>query len=96
MKIIIYGPVSESRDSMLDLVSASAAQLECEKEISVSEDMQKMKELGVADSPVLTVDGKPVLSGQGHTLQAIRDALTHFLPKDNQEKCNKCAHCHHH
>lgn len=47
-------------------------------------DVTKMIEMGVMTSPVLAVNGKPVLTGGGHGEADIKNALEKNLPSNDQ------------
>lgn len=50
-------------------------------------DVTKMIEMGVMQSPVLAVNGKPVLTGGGHGEAEIENVLKNILPCDDQPSC---------
>ncbi len=57
-------------------------------------DVTKMIEMGVMQSPVLAVNGKPVLQGGGHSEAEIKDALENRMP-ESDESCGSCCSCGH-
>jgi len=56
-------------------------------------DVAKMIEMGVMASPVLAVNGKPVLIGGGHGEADIKNALEKNITKNGNEGGCCCGNC---
>ncbi|MFH0892232.1 MAG: thioredoxin family protein [Candidatus Falkowbacteria bacterium] len=54
-------------------------------------DVTKMIEMGVMQSPVLAVNGKPVLTGGGHGEEEIKNAIGKNLSSNNQPSGGCCS-----
>lgn len=67
-------------------------ELELDSEVEYITDVSRMIEMGVMTSPVLAVDGKPVLTGSGHSDEDIKNALTN-KSSDNACNCSNCGGC---
>lgn len=55
-------------------------------------DVTKIIEMGVMQSPVLAVNGKPLLLGGGHSEAEIKDALENNLEESKQSSCGCCSY----
>ncbi|HAM88478.1 MAG: Redox-active disulfide protein 2 [Candidatus Falkowbacteria bacterium GW2011_GWC2_38_22] len=55
-----------------------AAELKIDTEVEYITDVTKMIEMGVMTSPVLAINGKPVLTGGGHGEDDVRDVLSKY------------------
>ena len=72
-----------------------AKELKIDAEVEYETDVSKMIEMGVMTSPVLAIDGKPVLSGGGKSEEEIKRAI-----QDNSKEekpaaggCSCCGGC---
>ncbi|OGF26926.1 hypothetical protein A2331_04055 [Candidatus Falkowbacteria bacterium RIFOXYB2_FULL_34_18] len=71
------------------------AELGVDLKVEYVTDVTKMIEMGVMTSPVLAVDGKPVLTDSGKTEEDIKNALQNNLPQDNPSMggCSRGGNC---
>ena len=60
-------------------------------EVEYITDVSKMIEMGVMTSPVLVVNGKPVLTGGGKSESEIKQALQNNFKEEN--KSSNCCSC---
>lgn len=66
------------------------------KEIPVEyiTDVQRIVEMGVMSSPVLTIDGKPVLVGELPSVEKIEGLISEYIAKDkNNNDDEGCCGC---
>lgn len=63
MKIEVLGAGCPSCQKMFDLVKSVVQELGLSVEVQYESDVQKIVALGLMQSPVLVIDGQPVLVG---------------------------------
>jgi small redox-active disulfide protein 2 len=63
MKIQVLGSGCPTCKRLYELTKAAAAEVGIKTEVEYITDIQKIIEMGVMRSPVLAIDGKPVLVG---------------------------------
>jgi small redox-active disulfide protein 2 len=74
MKIQVFGSGCATCKNLYELTKTAVAELGIKTEVEYSTDISKIIEMGVMQSPVLVVDGKPVMIGIGN-LEKIKRAL---------------------
>jgi len=78
MKIQVLGSGCPTCHKLHELVTKAAKELGLEDEVDYlygSEGVQKIIEMGVMSSPVLAVDGKPVLTGFIDDVEKIKSLI---------------------
>jgi len=75
MKIQVLGSGCPNCKKLFDLTKQAAAELNLPVEVEYITDISKIIELGVMSSPVLAVDGKPVLVGEVPGIEKIKEVL---------------------
>lgn len=99
MKIQVLGSGCPTCKNLFETTKKIVEELKLEAEVEYITDVSKMIEMGVMESPVLAIDGKPVLSGGSIDENAIKEALQKDTDnKDNSsssddESGHHCAHC---
>ena len=63
MKIQVLGSGFPSCKRLYEMTKKAAQELDLKTEVEYVTDIQKIIELGLMSSPVLVIDGKPVLVG---------------------------------
>ncbi|MCK4799724.1 TM0996/MTH895 family glutaredoxin-like protein [Candidatus Parcubacteria bacterium] len=99
-KIQVLGSGCPTCKKLLETVKRIVSELSIDAEVEYITDIAKMIEMGVMTSPVLAVDGSPVLTGRGHSDDEIKTELLQAL-SDNKEKngsndtscCDRCCGC---
>jgi len=81
MKIQVIGSGCPTCKNLFELTKKAVAELGIEAEVEYSTDVSKIIEMGVMQSPVLAIDGKPAMLGSG-SLEKIKAVL-----KNSQEGC---------
>lgn len=74
MKIKVLGSGCPTCKNLYELAKTAVKELEIEAEVEYSTDISKIIELGVMQSPVLTIDGKIAMLGSGN-LNKIKEII---------------------
>ncbi len=75
MKIQVLGSGCPTCKKLLETTKKVARELNIDAEIEYVTDVTKMIAMGVMTSPVLAIDGQPVLSGGSKSEEEIKEAL---------------------
>jgi len=86
MSIEVIGSGCAKCKKLHELTKAAAAELGLQTEIVYSTAIEKIVTMGVMSSPVLTVNGKPVLVGSVPDVQIIKKILAEHTEQDTGEK----------
>ncbi len=73
--IQVLGSGCPTCKKLLEATKKIAKELDIDTKIEYNTDVSKMVEMGVMTSPVLAIDGKPVLTGGGISESDIKQAL---------------------
>lgn len=82
--IQVLGSGCTTCKKLFEATKKVAGQLGIDVEVEYITDMSKLLEMGVMTSPILAVNGKPVLNGGGKTEDDIREVLQ---AKNLEEDC---------
>jgi len=82
--IQVLGSGCPTCKQLLETVKKVAEDLKINTEVEYITDISKMIEMGVMTSPVLAVNGQPVLTGGGHNEADIKNALEKNFITDNK------------
>ena len=74
MKIQVLGSGCPTCKNLFELTKKAVGELKIEADVEYSTDVSKIIEMGIIQSPVLVVDGKPVMVGSGN-LDKIKSVL---------------------
>lgn len=74
MKIQVLGSGCPTCKNLFELTKTAVAELGIETIVEYSTDVSKIIEMGVMQSPVLAVNGKPVMIGSGN-IEKIKEAI---------------------
>jgi len=96
-KIQVLGSGCPTCKKLLETVKKIVSELNIDAEVEYITDIAKMIEMGVMASPALAVNGRPILTGGGHSDDEIKTELLQAL-SDNKEKnsgndascCDRC------
>jgi len=77
MKIQVLGSGCPTCKNLFELTKKAAEELGIKTEVGYSTDVSKIIEMGVMQSPVLAIDGKPVMVGSGN-LDKIKEVIQKF------------------
>jgi len=75
MKIQVLGSGCPTCKKLFELTKQAVAELKLEIEVEYITDIQKIVEIGVMSSPVLAVNGKPVLAGSLPDIEKIKKLI---------------------
>ena len=76
MKIQVLGSGCPTCNKLHEIVQKAAKELNLSDEVEYSTDVSKIIEMGIMSSPVLAVDGKPVMVGFSPDIEKIKAAIT--------------------
>ena len=79
MQIQVLGAGCASCKKLHELASEIVKELKLDVEVDYITDVSKIVELGIMQSPVLTVNGKPVMIGFVPNKEKIHDAIVSAL-----------------
>lgn len=74
MKIQVLGSGCSTCKNLYELTKAAVRELGIEAEVKYVDDISKIIELGVMQSPVMTIDGKIAMLGSG-SLEKIKEVI---------------------
>lgn len=75
MKIQVFGSGCSTCKNLYELVKKAVLELDIEEEVDYITDIQKMLNLGVMSSPVLAINGKPVMVGFVPNIEKIKKII---------------------
>jgi len=81
MEIQVLGSGCPTCKKLYELTKRAVQELGIKEEVEYTTDISKIVEMGVMSSPVLAVDGKPVLTGFVDDVEKIKSLI-----KKSQEK----------
>lgn len=90
VKIQVFGSGCASCKKLFELTKKAVAEIKLDVEVEYITDIQKIIELGVMSSPVLAIDGKPVLVGEVPNIEKIKEIIiskTTGLKSENGQVC---------
>ena len=83
--IQVLGSGCPTCKQLFEATKKVAQELNVDTEIEYITDVSKMIEMGVMTSPVLVVNGKPVLSGRGKSEADIKKVLQNNFNEENKD-----------
>jgi len=89
MKIQVLGSGCPTCKKLYELTSKAVEELKIDVEIEYITDTQKIIELGVMSSPVLSIDGKSVIAGSVPSIEKIKEAILGSNTQD--DSCSNCS-----
>lgn len=94
MIIQILGSGCPTCKKLFELTQQAVKELKLNEKVEYTTDVSKIIEMGVMSSPVLAIDGKPVLVGFLPDVKKIKKAITsNSITNDQQEKCSCSGNC---
>ena len=79
MQIQVLGSGCPSCKKLFELTKKAVEELALKTEVEYITDIQKIVELGVMSSPVLAVNGKPILIGFVPNTEKIKKVIKKFI-----------------
>jgi len=90
MKIQVLGSGCPTCKTLYELTKTAVKELGVDAEVEYSTDITKIIELGVMESPVMTINGKITLLGSG-SLEKIKEVITKSKDTVSSEKKSECS-----
>lgn len=78
MKIQVLGSGCPTCKNLFELTKKAVSQLGIDSTVEYSTDVSEIIEMGVMQSPVLAIDGKPAMLGSGN-LEKVKETLKKFI-----------------
>ena len=79
MKIQVLGSGCPTCKKLFELTKKAVEELELKTEVEYITDIQKIIEMGVMSSPVLAINGKPILAGFVPDIEKIKEAIKKLI-----------------
>ena len=95
MKIQVIGSGCPTCKTLYELTQTAVKELGVDAQVEYSTDISKIIELGVMESPVMTINGKIALLGSG-SLEKIKEIITKgkdTAPAEKKSACNCGGKC---
>ena len=92
MKIQVLGSGCPNCKALYELTKTAVAELGIKAEVEYSTDISKIIEMGVMQSPVLAIDGKPAMVGSGN-LDKIKKIIAEGSNSDETKVTEKKSNC---
>jgi small redox-active disulfide protein 2 len=93
MKIQVLGSGCPSCHKLFETTKQAVKDLNIKEEVEYITDIQKILELGVMESPVLAIDGKPVLAGSVPSVESVKDIIKQTISKETTSGCDCGGNC---
>lgn len=90
-KIQVLGSGCPSCKKLFELTKQAVQELSINTEVEYVTDIQKIIEMGVMQSPVLAINGKPVMTGSTSDIERIKQLITNEPDKSATEKKSSCG-----
>lgn len=94
MKIQVLGSGCPTCRKLYELTQEAVNQLKVDEKVEYVTDVSKIVEMGVMSSPVLAVDGKPIMVGFVPHVGVIKDAIKQTMD-DKRGDCCVSPECEH-
>ena len=92
MKIQVLGSGCPTCKQLFEATKKVVSDLGLQTEVKYITDVAKMVEMGVMTSPVLAIDGKPVLTGGGKSEEDVKEALCgEIKTSEDKNETGGCA-----
>jgi small redox-active disulfide protein 2 len=79
MKIQVLGSGCPTCEKLFELTKKAVLELGLKTEVEYITDIQKIVEMGVMSSPVLAINGKPILAGFVPDIEKIKETIKKFI-----------------
>jgi len=79
MQIQVLGSGCPTCKKLFELTKQAVKELGLEIEVEYITDIQKIVEMGVMSSPVLAINGEPVLTGFVPNIEKIKEVIKKFI-----------------
>ena len=89
--IQVLGSGCPTCKKLFELTQKAVAELDLKIEVQYVTDIQKIIELGVMSSPVLTINGKVALAGQLPGLDKVKEIISSCNQENASQSTNECS-----
>lgn len=89
--IQVLGSGCPTCKKLFELVKEAVGQLHLDIEVEYISDIQKIIELGVMSSPVLTINGQVILTGQLPSLERVKEIISTSGQENNSQSISGCS-----
>jgi len=79
MKIQVLGSGCPTCKKLFELTKQAVEELDLKTEVEYITDIQKIVEMGVMSSPVLSINGKPAITGFLPDIEKIKETIKKFI-----------------
>jgi len=79
LKIQVLGSGCPTCKKLFELTKQAVEELGLKIEVEYITDIQRIVEMGVMSSPVLSIDGKPAITGFLPNIEKIKDTIKKFI-----------------
>jgi small redox-active disulfide protein 2 len=79
ISIQVLGSGCPTCKKLFELTKQAVNELELKIEVEYITDIQKIIEMGVMSSPVLAINGQPILAGSVPNMEKIKEAIKKFV-----------------
>jgi len=91
IKIQVLGPGCASCKKLFELTKQAVHEMGLKTEVEYVTDIQKIIEMGVMQSPILAINGKPVLTGAVSDIEKIKNALIVKKVSEGDDNKSGCS-----
>ena len=91
IKIQVLGPGCASCKKLFELTKQAVQEMGLKTEVEYVTDIQKIIEMGVMQSPILAINGKPVLTGAVSDIEKIKNALIVKKVSEGDDNKSGCS-----
>lgn len=88
IKIQVLGSGCPSCKRLFELTKQAVQEMELKIEVEYITDIQKIVEMGVMQSPVLSINGKPVMTGSTSDIKRIKDLISQSNQADQADQAD--------
>ena len=89
--IQVFGSGCPTCKKLFELTQKAVTELDLKTEVEYITDIQKIIELGVMSSPVLTINGKAALVGQLPSLDKIKEIVSSYNQENVSQSASGCS-----
>jgi len=75
MKIQVLGSGCPTCKKLFDLTTQAVKEMELKTEVEYITDIQKIIEMGIMQSPILAINGKPVMTGFVPDIEKVKEII---------------------
>ena len=93
IKIQVLGSGCPTCKKLYELTKEAVVEINLGVDVEYITDIQKIVEMGVMQSPVLAINGKPVITGSLPNIKKIKEIITANIVEDGNACCSDKSAC---